>query len=317
MRLSTSTNIAAFLPEPGLRNGFDFCIELCSRAGYRVLDLNLCEAMNPKSRMRGDDWQIFVRDIAELGRRWDVEFSQSHLPYYDIFAPRDSEQVKFMEELIRRCIIASGELGVKWAVTHPGTLLSISPEISLEKNLEYYAPHVETAKNSGLGIALENDFENKRVSPRETPGTGSSVGPASPGIVDKGSQGFSPDIPGLCKLADALGSSHAGICYDFGHASLSGGSHRENLGMIGKRLKATHVQDNNFINDDHLMPFFGRTDWNEAMSALADCGYEGDLTFEIQEFGRYLPNELKHLTAELSIKIGNYLLEIFEARRRR
>ena len=275
MRLSTSTNIAAFLPEKENKNNFDFCIELCSRAGYKILDLNFCEAMNPNSRMRGDDWKSYVRDIAELGRRREVEFTQSHLPYYDIFTPGESGKIRLMEELIRRCIIASGELGVKWAVAHPGTYCE-RPDLSLEKNLEYYTVHLETAKNSGVGIALENDFENPELPDQKI---------------------FGADISGLCKLIDAFDDPGAGICYDFGHANLTGGFHRDNLKIIGKRLKATHVHDNDFIHDNHFMPFFGRTDWVKAISALAECGYEGDLTFEIQEFARYVPNELKYLAA--------------------
>ena len=291
MRLSTSTNIAAFLP--GRKNGFDFCVELCAAAGYKCLDLNLCEAMNPDSRMRGDAWEDYVRDIALLGKRWGVEFRQSHLPYYDIFAQNDPAKIKLMEELIRRSIIASAELGVKWAVAHPGTLYSAGPcaAKSLEKNIEYYSLHLETAKKAGVGIALENDFEYQGQARRRI---------------------FGAYIPELCELADAFNDSHIGVCYDFGHANLCGGFHRENLKIIGKRLKATHVQDNHFLNDDHLMPFFGKTDWAGAMAGLAETGYDGDLTYEIQEFARYMPNELKHLAVELSVKIGNYLLELFE-----
>ena len=297
VRISTSTNIAAFLPDSeqtfaGQKNGFDFCVELCARAGYKCLDLNLCEAMNPGSRLRGDDWEKYVKDIAELGRRWGVEFTQSHLPYYDIFANNDPAKAELMEELIRRSIIASGELGVKWTVTHPGTLYSAGPDTakSLEKNIEYYSVHLETAKKAGIGIALENDFEYQ--------------GPHHQRI-------FGAYIPELCELADAFNDEAVGICYDFGHANLCGGFHRENLRLIGNRLRATHVQDNYFLNDDHLMPFFGKTDWADAMAGLAEICYEGDLTYEIQEFGRYLPNELKHLAVQMSVEIGNYLLRLY------
>ena len=291
MRISTSTNIAAFLPG-SRKNGLDFCVELCARAGYKYLDLNLCEAMNPNSRMRDDDWENHVKDIADLGRRWGVEFTQSHLPYYDIFANNDPAKIKLMEELIRRSIIASAELGVKWAVTHPGTVYSAGPDMkkSLDKNIEYCFIHLQTAKKAGTGIALENDFEYQ--------------GPYRQRI-------FGAYIPELCELSDAFNDPSAGICYDFGHANLCGGFHRENLRIIGNRLKATHIQDNNFLNDDHLMPFFGKTDWADAMAGLADIGYDGDLTYEIQEFGRYLPNELKHLAVEMSVETGNYLLHLF------
>ena len=289
MRLSTSTNIAAFLPDSRQKNGFDFCVELCARAGYKVLDLNLCESMNPNSRMRTDAWEDYVRDIAALGRRWGVEFAQSHLPYYDLFSRRDP----VMEELIRRCIIASAELGVQWAVTHPGTLYSAGPytEKSLEENIAYYSAHLATAKKAGVGIALENDFEYR--------------GPPYRRI-------FAADITELCRLVDALNDPSVGVCYDFGHANLCGGFHRENLAIIGRRLRAIHVQDNHFGSDDHLMPFFGKTDWASAMAALAENGYEGDLTYEIQEFARFMPNELKHLAVELSVTVGHYLIELFE-----
>ena len=138
MEISTSTNICAFTPGRE-RNGFDFCIAQCAQGGYKVLDINFCESMNPHSRMRNDNWQDYVKDIAEMGRRWGVVFRQSHLPYYDIFAENDEEKVKTMEELIRRSIIASAELGVEWTVTHPGTVYSAGPDVSVskEKNLEY------------------------------------------------------------------------------------------------------------------------------------------------------------------------------------
>ena len=300
MRLSTSTNIAAFLPDPGQKNGFDFCVELCAKAGYKYLDLNLCEAMNPNSRLRGDDWEKYVKDIAALGRRWGVEFTQSHLPYYDIFGhivpdkngnshAEVPARVMFMEELIRRAIIASGELGVKWAVTHPGTYPCPNPARSLEKNVVYYSVHLETAKKAGVGIALENDFEYQEPHYHRI---------------------FAANVSELCQLTDAFSDPHMGVCYDFGHANLCGGYHRENLRIIGKRLKATHIQDNYLRRDDHMMPFFGKTDWKDAMAALAETGYDGDLTYEIQEFARYMPNELKHLAVELSVKIGNYLLDL-------
>jgi L-ribulose-5-phosphate 3-epimerase len=292
VRLSTSTNIAAFLPDSRRKNGLDFCVELCAKAGYKYLDLNLCEAMNPDSRLRGDDWENYVKDIAALGKRWGVEFTQSHLPYYDIFAPNDPAKVSLMEELIRRSILASGELGVKWTVTHPGTLYDAGPdtEKSLKKNIEYYSAHLLTAKKAGVGIALENDFEYQGNNRQRI---------------------FCADVRELRELVDAFNDPLIGVCYDFGHANLCGGFHRENLRIIGKRLKATHAQDNHFLRDDHLMPFFGKTDWASAMAGLAEIGYEGDLTYEIQEFARYMPNELKYLAVELSVKIGEYLLELY------
>ena len=295
MEISTSTNICAFTPGRE-RNGFDFCIAQCAQGGYRVLDINFCESMNPHSRMRDDDWQNYVKDIAEMGRRWGVVFRQSHLPYYDIFAENDEDKVKTMEELIRRSIIASAELGVEWTVTHPGTVYSAGPDVSVskEKNLEYYSRHVATARENGIGICLENDFEYRPRQPMQ--------------------RIYCANIYELVDLVDAFGDpQHVGVCYDFGHANLVGqGFHRQNLNIIGSRLHAIHVQDNHGVADEHLMPFHGNINWAEAMAGLADIGYDGDLTYEIQEFGRYFPNDQKHLVVEYSLKVGRVLMDLYE-----
>ncbi len=293
MEISTSTNICAF--QPGReRNPFDFCIAECAKAGYRVLDINLCEAMNPYSRMRDDDWERYVEDIARLGERWNVVFRQSHLPYYDIFAENDEEKVRTMEELIRRSIIASGRLGVRWAVTHPGTVYSAGHDmrVSLERNLEYYSAHLKTARENGVGIALENDFEYRSAPYQRI---------------------FCANVHELVELVDAFNDpEHIGACYDFGHGNLCGPFHRQNLNVIGHRLRAIHVQDNHGTSDEHLMPFHGNINWQEAMAGLADIGYGGDLTYEIQEFGRYFPNDQKHLVVEYSLKVGQVLVDMFE-----
>lgn len=293
MRLSTSTNICAFTGGQR-RNALPFCITTCAEHGYQVLDINLCEAMNPDSRLRGEDWEAYVQELADLAQGLGVRFSQSHLPYYDVFAQNDPAKAALMEELIRRCIIASGMLGVSWAVTHPCTDYAGGgdPKVSLQKNLDYFAPHVALAASCGLGIAIENEFE---------------YDPAHPHRM------FGAHPQELVALCDAFSDSrHVGICYDFGHANLTGGYHQQNLLTIGHRLRATHVADNHGVKDEHLMPFFGSINWQEAMAGLAEIGYEGDLTYEIQEFGRALPNDLKPLTIRLSLKIGQRLLSYYD-----
>ncbi|MEL7609676.1 MAG: sugar phosphate isomerase/epimerase [Bacillota bacterium] len=293
MEISTSTNICAFQAGQE-RNPLEFCIAECAKAGYKVLDINFCEAMNPNSRMRGDNWEDYVRDIGAVGKRWGVIFRQSHLPYYDIFADNDSDKVKTMEELIRRSIIASAMLGVEWTVTHPGTVYSAGPDmsVSLERNVEYYSVHVETARKCGMGIALENEFEYRSAPYQHM---------------------FCASAYELVQLVDSLGDpKHVGVCYDFGHGNLVGGFHRQSLNIIGQRLQAIHVQDNHGLDDEHLMPFHGNINWEDAMAGLADIDYKGDLTYEIQEFGRYFPNDRKYLVIEYSLRVGQVLVEMFE-----
>lgn len=294
MLLSTSTNICAF-QRGRERLPVEFCIDTCAKAGYRVLDINFCMAMNPNSELRFDGWERYVEHIGDYARERGITFTQSHLPYYDVFAPNDPEKAKLMEELIRRSIIASGMLGVRWAVTHPATVYGAGQDVqqNLEKNVAYYEKHVETARQAGIGIALENDFEYSASQPMQ--------------------RIYCASIYELRDLCDAFhDEKHVGVCYDFGHANLTGGFHRQNLNVLEHRLKAVHVQDNHGKTDEHLMPFYGTIDWRDAMAGLADIDYQGELTYEIQEFGRYLPKDMKHLAVEQSIVIGQRLIEYFE-----
>lgn len=294
MEISTSTNLVAFRPGRE-RNPMAYCIAQCAKGGYQVLDINFCEAMNPHSRMRDDDWEDYVRELGELGRQWGVTFRQSHLPYYDLF--REPEPDAVMEELISRSIIGSAMLGVRWAVTHPGTVYEAGQDmaVSRQRNLAYFEKHLKTARENGIGICLENDFEYHPGQPKQ--------------------RIYCAAIAELVDLVDSFSDpEHVGICYDFGHANLCGsGFHRQNLNRIGKRLRAVHVQDNHGTLDEHLLPFHGNIDWEACMAGLADIGYTGDLTFEAQEFGRYLPNDRKHLVVEYSRKIGEILVDMFLA----
>ncbi|MBR4500670.1 MAG: sugar phosphate isomerase/epimerase [Clostridia bacterium] len=292
MELSTSTNICAF--GPGMtRYPVENSIRDCAEAGYRVLDINFCMAMNPDSPMRSDRWEEYVLGIGRLAGEYGIRFNQSHLPYYDVGAEKDEGRAALMEKLIERSLRGTAMLGACWAVTHPFTVYGEGEEAAMEENLKYFAPKVRLARREGIGIALEND-------------DGFRGGVPCPGV-------YCADIGELIRLADAFGDGeHVGTCYDFGHANLRSPSlHRQNLDRLSSRLKAVHVHDNHGKADEHLMPFFGSLDWESAMAGLADIRFPGDLTFEIQEFGRYLPPDMKKLAVLMSVQVGERLMRYF------
>ena len=288
MILSTSTNIGAFLPGGGF-NPVSWTIGECAKAGYKVLDMNFCEAMNPRSRMHDDDWRDYVRELKECAAGYGIVFRQSHLPYYDVFGDNTLEHRDFMEEMIRRAIEGSAMLGVKWCVTHPATLWGHGREDCLKANLDYYKPHVALAKKFGTGIALENDFGEKN-----------------------GQRFYCADVRELAELVDAFRDPAVGACYDFGHAHLTGGTHKEKLAVLGPRLKAVHVQDNDGKTDGHRMPGRGNDDWEDAMAGLAAAGYRGELTFESQNEGKPLTNVEKPAMIKESVEVGNRLIALFD-----
>jgi sugar phosphate isomerase/epimerase len=77
-----------------------------------------------------------------------------------------------------------------------------------------------------------------------------------------------------------------GVCFDSGHANLSGHNF-EHLERLKDRLIAVHLHDNDGLTDQHKIPFTGTVDWNALASIIAFSAYKGCVNLEvaIQESG--------------------------------
>jgi sugar phosphate isomerase/epimerase len=77
-----------------------------------------------------------------------------------------------------------------------------------------------------------------------------------------------------------------GLCFDSGHANLSGHDF-EHLKRLKDRLIAVHLHDNDGLTDQHKIPFSGTVDWEALASVIALSSYEGCVNLEvaIQETG--------------------------------
>lgn len=95
----------------------------------------------------------------------------------------------------------------------------------------------------------------------------------------------------LFALMDAFKNEKSvGFCWDTGH-ELCYNRGRDLMAMYGDRLVVTHLNDNlgikdydgsiTFIDDLHLLPFDGISDWNSITEKLAKYGFDGPLTFEL------------------------------------
>jgi sugar phosphate isomerase/epimerase len=76
----------------------------------------------------------------------------------------------------------------------------------------------------------------------------------------------------------------AGVCLDFGHAHMLGGS-PEAVETLSGHILTTHVHDNGGAADTHLVPFEGTIDWPATLSAVRKVGYQGALVFEVADHG--------------------------------
>jgi len=288
MRFSTSTNIQVF--DEGKPNGISLLdsIGICHEAGYHYLDANLCGQCRTGQPLSLGDWESWVVGIRTEAERQGVEFRQSHgffpLKYVVLDDLRRDDDA-YGEEMLRRSILASQALQVRWMVVHPQTAFtpdgSVDADWSLRYNLNTYRRWGLFAAEHHVGIAIEN-----MIAPK-----------------------YGSDINDLLKLREAIGLENVQVCIDTGHAHLSCLDVPAVLEQVGPHLKATHIADNHRNTDEHQPPFFGTIDWRKVMKTLADIGYDEDFSFEIQNFTKPYPKAVQKDLVRFSYTLGRWLLD--------
>lgn len=86
------------------------------------------------------------------------------------------------------------------------------------------------------------------------------------------------------KLREILKDLHypdLGICFDTGHAHLTGSVHQA-FDVLASRIRSTHVHDNHHDRDSHLWPGDGGIDWNQTMELLRTAPHVPALLMEIE-----------------------------------
>lgn len=246
-------------------------------AGFRHMDMNFWDwALDPASPFRRDSWRDWVEGIAKKAQALNVKFTQAHADVFNFYTG-DAERY----QMYLRCLEGAAMLGVPWITFHPSGHPDFSPETeaqNLKDNIEYYKPLVEAAEKYKVGIALEN--MSSRLCKAEH----------------------------LNQMVDALDSPFVGICWDTGHAHIAKQPQAESIRLMGHRLHALHIQDNDGISDHHMPPHFGTIEWDPLMAALREINYPGDFTFEAHMIVRRVPEGCKADALRLLKQIGEELV---------
>jgi len=83
------------------------------------------------------------------------------------------------------------------------------------------------------------------------------------------------------RMIDLLGHSNLGVVLDNGHAFVVQESCAEAIQRLGNRLFHVHVDDNNGVRDQHLVPGDGSFDFAPFITSLRQAGYAGYLCAEL------------------------------------
>ncbi len=268
-------------------------IDVLSAVGYDALDFSQFDKEVYEAPF-GDDYYTEMRKYAEDK---GVYFNQSHAPFSSSY--KDEEQTKKRFSEITLAMKRASLLGARNIIVHPCQHLDYSvegvPEMLFEYNMDFYNRLIPYCEEYGIKVALENMWQHT-------------------GMVNHSTCSRPEEF---IRYLDELNNDCFVACLDIGHAALV----RENpdafIKKLGaKRLKCLHVHDVDGTHDSHTLPFYGVINWYKVMKALAEIGYEGELTFEADNFLNGKPVELYEDCERLMAKTGKYLAELFEEGRR-
>jgi sugar phosphate isomerase/epimerase len=86
------------------------------------------------------------------------------------------------------------------------------------------------------------------------------------------------------RLNGFLTETHLNLnyCFDIGHAHMAG-SVQDEFELMNRRIRSTHIHDNNGLDDSHLYPGLGTIDWQRAMTLLAAHADQYPLLLELKQ----------------------------------
>ena len=199
------------------------------------------------------DW----KNTLALSRDSGVELWSLHLPFYPFetlnIATNDTKlRNRTIEFLTENYIKRGADIGIKTAVIHPSAepYAENEREELIKVGAESLAELAESAAKCGMRIAVED-------LPRTCLGN------------------CSDDIKKLIALNDKLR-----VCLDTNH--LLAEKNVDFVKALGDKIVTLHVSDYDYLNERHWLPYEGKVDWVELVSALEDAGYTGPFMYEIE-----------------------------------
>lgn len=281
-------------------------------AGFKNLDFNFLDMVGYESEFLSDNYQEWIYQCKEFAEGRGAKWVQAHA-----VATGAKEDYGQFKKNIKRSIECCSYLGIEWIVAHhicdPKYMVD-SNLTPLDFNLKMFDELLETAEKYKVGIAIENNT-------------------SFPFFADAD---YKDSTENLLTLVDRLGSPYAGVCWDVGHANINCvyagaefiAKQSEQLKIVGKRLKATHIHDNNsgkigmdaglkanelhitpsIAFDEHIQPYMGTVDWDDVIKGLDEIGYEHYFTYEAHRAINSIPDDFMPETLMHLRKLGEMIV---------
>lgn len=288
MILSQTTSCAS-------KFGEEKAIEIIAKAGFDAVDYCMLDLDKEDYVLNSDSYKAHALKLVEVAKRNNVYFNQGHAVGY---IPHENHDIviKKLIEKNSRAIEISGIMGIRTLVIHPVTFGNYigREEYVFEKNMQYFKGLLPYAEEHGVKLACENMWCSDK---RKKVTTGGVCG-----------NPFEH-----ARYIDEINHPLLVACIDVGHCSLSGREASDCIRVLGDRLGALHIHDNDYLDDMHTLPGLSEMNFGEIMKALKDIDYKGDFTLETDHFFDSL-NTIEETEAGMKLAelIGRKLLAQIE-----
>lgn len=202
------------------------------------------------------------QELAEVG----LYVNQTHGPCPTDDNSEASRNANFA--LTLRAMRGTVWVGATDIVLHP--LMPKTPEFAdepekvLELNREWFLRLLPYAHDMGIRLNVENmPYAGLQIAHMQT----------------------------LLELVRQIDDPALGVCLDTGHCTSVGDDLPAVTRACKEKLYTTHVHDNDLKQDQHMIPFTGRIDWNAFRQALTEIGFDGVVSLECN-MPRNLPDAL-------------------------
>ena len=200
------------------------------------------------------------REVLRIAREYSergIRIYAGHAPGGNLASLNEAEREKALRRH-REALHKLSLMGAEVMVLHGGIVERVEDlHKAKEALLESLRELVELAELEGVRLAIENDaiattFPRPLLSWR--------------GEVQR-------------EIVDEVCSPWLGACLDTGHANVFGNV-KKHMEILGRRITAIHMHDNEGRADQHMQPPYGTVDWEGFGEVLRDIGYESPIMIE-------------------------------------
>jgi len=234
------------------------CYKKMKEHGFSCADFDMSDTYGwPYDAPEEEVVSEFSRE-RKLAEEAGIEIWQVHGPWrFPLMEETEEGRVKYLE-ILKKSIRYTAVLGCKNWVIHPvmpcGWEDPGREEETWRVNVDFFTELVKTAKECGVTICIENmPFGNLSVSRPES----------------------------IMKLVNTINDDNFKICMDTGHIGIFEDlSIGDAVRCFGDKLQVLHVHDTIPGKDIHIMPYFGKINWEEFLTALKEIGFKGVFNLE-------------------------------------